>query len=261
MSITQPVSKNIGLALSGGAARGIAHLGIIEALAEIGYKPSAISGVSSGAIVGSLYANGYSPRECLEIIKKTSIIKAIRPAFNIGLLHMDKAEKILSQYLQITQIEDLPIPLYISACNIINGEYITFNSGDLIKAVIASSSIPMLFKPVHYNNMQLVDGGIMNNMPVDPLKNCKFIIGANVNIIDPEIEVASFYMDVERSLDLIVTTNIKESIKACHLFIEPPRMKYIRIKDINRADEIFEIGYTYTLKMHDQIRKAIEATE
>ncbi|MDQ3190525.1 MAG: patatin-like phospholipase family protein [Bacteroidota bacterium] len=253
------MNKEIGLALSGGAARCIAHLGVIQALEEIGIKPAAISGVSGGAIVGAFYANGYSPLQILEIIKKTSILKALSPAFDTGILKMDKAEKVYAEYFKTKEIENLKIPLTVSACDLNKGIIVSISSGDLIKAVIASSSVPMIFKPVEFEGMKLIDGGIINNMPVDPLKNYSIIIGVNVNVINPELKIDSFYSNMQRNIDIIVTTNIKESITMCNLFIEPPEMKNIRLTDINKADEIYTIGYKYTKKNYTKIQEILEA--
>lgn len=251
-------SKRIGLALSGGAARCIAHLGVLEALAEMGIKPSAISGVSGGAIVGAFYANGYSPKETLKIIIETSLLKIIRPALNTGLLKMDKAEKIYAEYFKIKEIENLNIPLSIYACDINHGANVSISKGDLIKAVLASTSVPMLFKPIDYMGMQLVDGGIINNMPVETLLDCPLIFGVNVNIINPDWKIDNFYSYFQRNVDIIVTTNIKASIKSCDIFIEPPEMKNISYTDINKADEIFNIGYNYTIKIQDKFNEILK---
>ncbi len=255
------MNKGIGLALSGGAARCIAHLGVIEALTEIGIKPSAISGVSGGAIVGAFIASGYSPLETLKIIKKTSILKAFTPVLNKGVFKMDKAEKIYAAYFKIREIENLDIPLSVSACDINQGVNISITSGDLIKAVMASSSIPMIFKPVYFNGMELIDGGIINNLPVEPLKDYPLIIGVNVNLINQEQKLDTFYLNTQRSIDIIVTTNIKESITLCNVFIEPPEMKKMHLTDIDKADELFTIGYDYTRKMSSKIQEIIEKNQ
>lgn len=249
---------DIGLALSGGAARCIAQLGVLEAFHKMQLPISAISGVSGGAIVAAFYANNYNPREILSIVKETSFIKIMRPAFNIGLLQMKKVEKVLMEYFKINEIENLSIPTTISACNIITGEYVHFTSGNLIKAVVASCSIPLVFKPLRYNNMLLVDGGIINNMEVQSLRKHQIVFGCNVNIIDPDLEINSFALDVERNMDVVVTSNIKDSVKECDLLLEPPEIKKFRLTDIDKADELFKLGYDYALSMEAEIMKVIK---
>jgi NTE family protein len=132
---------NLGIVLSGGGARGIAHLGVLKALEEIGVKPDVISGTSAGAIVGSFYASGHKPEEILDIVLNTTLFSSLRPALGRGFLRMDRAELIYKKHLAPATFENLKTPLYISATNIINGEAVYFNEGDLILPIMAASSI------------------------------------------------------------------------------------------------------------------------
>lgn len=258
MSGTIDADIKIGLSLSGGAARCIAHLGVLEALSEMQIRAHAISAVSGGAIIAGFFANSFTPREILAIIKETSLFKVIGPAFNIGLLKMDKLKEIYSKYFKINMIEDLPVQLSILCCDIKSGKAFNFSSGDLITAIIASSSMPVVFKPVPYKEMLLVDGGILNNMPVQALEESDIIIGVNVNRIDPELEIDSLLLDMERNIDIIVTQNIQNSIAQCDVFIEPDLIKNYRLSDLNKADELFRVGYEFTLKKREQIQKMVQ---
>ena len=108
--------KSIGLVLSGGGARGVAHIGVIQALEELGLKFSCISGTSAGSIVGALYAHGHSTREIFSIIQQVSIFKSLRPAWTwSGLLKMDGMNEFLSKYLRENEFSKLKIPLTIAA--------------------------------------------------------------------------------------------------------------------------------------------------
>jgi NTE family protein len=127
-----------GVVLSGGAARGLAHAGVLQALDEEGLHPQIISGVSAGAIIGALYADGHSPEQMLEIFLDKSMLSYVKPAMpRMGLLRMSGLEELLTEHLHAKRIEDLKIPLYITATDIHSGKARVFKSGKLIPVIIA----------------------------------------------------------------------------------------------------------------------------
>ena len=158
----------LGLVLSGGGSRGIAHLGILKVLDEIGIQIDAIAGSSSGAIAGALYASGYSPDDILKIVEETSFLKLIRPAISkTGLLKMDSAEWLYTQYIKKNTFEDLRIPLTITATDLCRGKTVYFSRGELIRPLMASTCIPVMFEPISVNDKLFVDGGLLNNFPAE----------------------------------------------------------------------------------------------
>ncbi len=158
---------NIGLVLSGGGARGFAHLGLMQALNEAGIFPDVISGTSAGALAGVLYADGYTPREILHLMNTGSRLDFMRPALpREGLLQIGGIIKILKSCLRAKTFEELKIPLYVTATDLNNGRAEYFSSGILLDPVIASASIPVLFQPVMINDIYYVDGGVLDNLPV-----------------------------------------------------------------------------------------------
>ena len=165
----------IGLVLSGGGARGFAHLGVIQALNEAGLFPDVISGTSAGAIIGSLYADGYTPAEIMKMVNSNSRLSYIRPTVpREGLLQISGIVRILRDNLRAKNFEELKIPLYVSATDLNNGKIVYFSKGVLIEKIIASASIPVLFKPVVIDNIHYVDGGVLDNLPVRPIeKECE----------------------------------------------------------------------------------------
>jgi NTE family protein len=247
----------IGMALSGGGARGIAHLGVLKALKEQGIEPDMISGVSAGAITGALYAVGYQPDEVLEIFITTKMFRFLRPAMSkMGLLKMEKTDELYLKYLTGNSFDNLKIPLIVSATNLNEGETVYFSQGELIKPVQASSCIPVLFEPIRFNGCTYVDGGILNNLPVEPLLDtCDCIIGVHSNPYDPKQPLNSMRTVMERTLLLAVQYNVKERIKCCDLFIEPAGLRRFTTFDIAKAREIFEIGYQHTMEMAPQIEE------
>jgi NTE family protein len=179
------MSKKISLVLSGGGARGIAHIGVINALLEKGYEIEEIAGTSMGAVVGGVYASGKLKefQQWLENVTYSDAIKVLDYKYSSpGLLKGDKLMKKLAEFMPIENIEDLNIPFTAVAVNIINGEEKHFTKGSVSKAIRASISIPYVFAPVNDKGMVLVDGGVRNNLPIDLLKQTKnFSIAVNVN--------------------------------------------------------------------------------
>ncbi|MES2731291.1 MAG: patatin-like phospholipase family protein [Bacteroidota bacterium] len=247
----------IGVALSGGGARGIAHLGVLKALLEQGIVPDMISGVSAGAIAGALYASGYHPDEVLEIIVSTKMFRFMRPAMSrVGILKMERTDEIYLKYLTGNSFEKLNIPLVVSATNLNLGQTVYFSTGELIKAVQASSCIPVLFEPIIFNGNTYADGGILNNLPVEPLlETCDCIIGVHANPYDTQLRLKSMKAVIERSLLLAIHNNVVQRIKCCDLFIEPSELKHFVTFDIAKARQIFEIGYRHTMAMANQIEQ------
>jgi NTE family protein len=243
-----------GLVLSGGGARGVAHLGAIQALLDHGIKPDIISGVSSGSIVGSLYGAGMMPEEILEILTKTKLFRYIRPAWSkFGFLNIQKLIAIYKLYLPVKTFEDLKYPVIISAADIIQGKTVYFSQGDLVKAVLASTCIPLLFAPVEMDGMLMVDGGIINNLPVEPLiPDCNLIIGVHCNPANHTYKPKGMKSMIERTFHLAVSNNVKERIKYCDIFIEPAELVNTGLFEISKAREIYSIGYEHTVRVLEQ---------
>ncbi len=244
-------SFKIGLALSGGAARGITHLGVVKALYEKDIRPDCISGTSIGAITGALLADGHDPEELLEIFLGKRMLSYMGITFDkVGLLKMSGLKSSLEKNLKAKKFEDLQIPLYVTCANLNSGKVEYFNNGDLVEKVVASASMPGLFSPVKIGNNLYADGGILDNLPVRPLRNkCKKIIGVHVNYTGPEDKLESAMAIVERSFHLSIGARIKETADECDLFIEPEELQNYRLMDMSRGREMFDIGYQHTKKI------------
>jgi NTE family protein len=237
-----------GLVLSGGGARGVAHVGVLKALDEMGIEFHQISGTSSGSIVGALYAYGYKPDKIFELIKNLSIFKSVRPAFAwTGLLKMDGLQELLLKNIPDNNFNKLKIPLTIAATDIRKGQIHYFTEGDLVPAIVSSCSIPAVFNPVSLNGNLYVDGGLVDNLPVKPIRaKCDFIVGSHCNHISPDFDVSNIKLVVERSLLIAIHANIEVSSGLCDVFIEPPRMDRFSSLDLSKAQEIFEFSYRFT---------------
>lgn len=238
----------IGLVLSGGGARGFAHLGVIQALIEAGIHPDVVSGTSAGAIVGSLFADGYSPKEIMKLMNSSSRLDYFSPVVpRGGFLQMSGLIRILKNNLRAKSFEELKIPLYITATDLNNGKAVYFSSGELLYPVIASASIPVLFRPLVIDNIQYVDGGVLDNLPIKPIEEqCRYIIGSFVNPTGFEERVTSFMQIVERTFLLSMSKEFNEKAGRFDLLIAPEELKNFKILDPERAPELFDLGYKTT---------------
>jgi NTE family protein len=249
----------IGLVLSGGGARGFAHLGLLEALNEAGIHPDVISGTSAGALTGVLYADGYSPKEILEFLNPGSRLDFMRPALpREGLLQIGGMIKILKNHLRAKTFEELKIPLFVAATDLNNGKSTYFSKGELLNPVIASASIPVIFQPVMINNIQYVDGGVLDNLPVGPVENdCKFLIGSFVNPVGYMEKVSGLITIAERTFMLSMSREVLEKAGKFFMLVAPPELRNFKILDPEKAEELFELGYNSTkekLKKTDIIK-------
>lgn len=240
----------IGLTLSGGGARGISHLGVLQALDELGIKPSVISGTSAGSLMGSLYAYGHKPSKILEIVKKVSIFKSVRPSWTwMGLLSMDGLKRVLMENMPENSFEALKIPFTVAATDLKQGISEYFSSGELIHPVVASACVPGFFSPVAINGNIYVDGGVLDNLPAKCIRNqCDFLVGVNCNPISTDFDARNLKTVIERSMLMAINTNTSISKSYCDLLIEPPGLSHISGFEIGKAKDIFDIGYEYAIK-------------
>jgi len=163
-------SKEVALVLSGGGARGMAHIGVIEALLEKGFTISSIAGTSIGSLVGAVYVSGNLPefRTWVEHTGKLDVFRLMDFAISKnGFIKGEKVFKQIKKYVQDVNIETLEIPYAAVAVDIQNHKEIVFKSGNLVKAIRASISIPTVLKPIENNGVELVDGGVLNPLPLD----------------------------------------------------------------------------------------------
>src|SRR5210317_1043301 len=178
--------KKISLVLSGGGARGLAHIGVLEELEKHGYEIHAITGTSMGAVVGGIYAAGKIEefKKWILELNKLDIFKLVDfTLFNSGFIKGDKVFEELSAFIPDKQIQDLPIKLVATATNLIDKKEVLFTEGSLYSAMRASIAIPNVLTPVKTENAILVDGGVVNNIPINHAHRIDndLLIAVNVN--------------------------------------------------------------------------------
>lgn len=250
----------LGIALSGGGARGFAHLGVLQALREAGIEADAYAGVSAGAMVGAFVAAGYGPREALDLMKSYKISDYAKVILPInGLLNLSNLEEQLNERISVRRIEELSKPFFIGVTNLLDGCAEYHDQGPLVDFVLASASIPVLFEPVEINGTQYVDGGLMDNIPIRPLRDCcETVIAVNISPIQHVDNVNNLVETAARTFQLTVNNRLEESRKAADIFIEPEGLDQFALLDTSNADELFEIGYRYTNEHLASVKDRLE---
>lgn len=245
----------LSLALSGGAARGAFHLGAIETLQRHGIAIRAISGSSIGAIVGAGIAAGKSPRELLDIFTSRAFKKVFRlNLFGEGLFQVNAKAEILRDIAPIQRIEDHPIPLHVTTVESGAGHLRRFDRGDTIPILLASAAIYPLFQPITYEGEKLIDGGIYDNLPVEPLLAYPYpVLGINLH---PNIPVQPRGLKgmLTRSLFLSWHASIRRQIGQCHFYLSPAELNtlsFMGFRDLAK-------GYRMGREKMEQLLTALE---
>jgi len=242
--------KKIGLALGGGGSRGFAHLGAIKALEEKGIKPNVFSGTSAGSIVAALLAAQKTTEEIMQIMKDlklTDIAKITLPIH--GFTTLDNLKVILDEALEGKRFSHLEYPLFICVSNLNTGNVEYMNTGNIAKAVQASSSIPILFSPVEINGQLYADGGLLDNVPIQPLINfCDKIIAIDIMPIKKTEKMDSISDIINRILQMSVSMQ-QDKNEHCDLLIKLDELSDYNIFDLTHNQMIFELGYNYVKNM------------
>ncbi len=242
---------NVGLLMSGGGTRGFAHLGVCEALSEIGIKPDLIAGVSAGSIVGAFIADGKTPTQAFKLLTSKSLFDFVKMGFpRRGFARMEVFENMLRRELQAKNIEDLSLPLMIFATNLNKAELDLFETGDLVDAIIASSSIPVLFEPRKIKGQMYLDGGLVNTFPAEIIRShCRTLIGVNLHPLTFEVNFTNLKSIAERCFHILMRNNAANKMDICDYYIEPQELDKVSILNSSQAKEIFDYGYKEALKV------------
>jgi NTE family protein len=243
-------SKSIGLVLSGGGSKGIAHAGAIKFLEEQNIRPSRIAGTSAGAIVGALYSWGKSPEDILEFFKSVYIFQWRHFTFKkAGLIDSESFKEYFHDIFQDALIGDLKIPTQITATDMVRGRLKIFESETKITdALLASSAFPGIVSPYEIIGEPYSDGGILNHFPTDILQGqCDTIIGLYVSPIH-KIEAKdlnSIRAVTTRAFDILSANTNTQKFNSCDWLIEPKELSIYSTFEMNRVkmDAIFKIGY------------------
>jgi NTE family protein len=243
-------NNRIGLALSGGGTKGIAHAGVLKFLEEKNIQPTILAGASAGSIVACLYAIGKSPEDILEFFKSVYFFKWNHIVFNRpGFINSEAFKKYFLPIFGDTKIKDFKIEVNIVSTDLVSGETHVFEENTkVIDAIIASSAFPGITTPYSLDEILYSDGGILNNFPVDVIKNkCDKMIGIYVSPqqILTRNQLNSIRAITVRSFDLLSHKIEQPKFDYCDWFICPQKLSGYGTFETkkNKMDEIFEIGY------------------
>ena len=245
---------SLGVAFSGGGAKAGAHCGALQALKEFGIKPEIVSGTSAGARAATMYAAGISPVKMIELFSGMSFFKDIvKPGIpGGGFFDSKPLVQHLRRHIPYSRLEDLPIPTYVTASDLEHGRLKVFSKGDLAPRVVASCSIPVVFKPMVIGGIHYVDGGAFQNLPVPAIRSrCEKVIALNLNHIHHEKYKPVVPYVAMRSFMMMFVSNSVADSRLADLTIDLDTAGS-SVYDMTKLKELFFRGY-------DSAVKALEA--
>ena len=236
----------LGYALGGGGSRGFAHLGALKVFEAYGLRPDVIAGTSAGALAGVFYADGFSPDEIAELFNKKDFKEFVELAVpKTGLFKSTEILKFLKNNLRSQKFEQLKIPFNAVATDWQNAKIKVFSEGDkLAEAVVASCSVPIVFRPIDIDGIPYVDGGLLKNFPVSVIRDsCRFVLGVNVSIMTEMSDKENLKTTAERVFKLMSNSNTLNDRKNCDILIEASPIEKYFMFDLRNIDKIMELGY------------------
>lgn len=261
--VVPKIPPRIGLALGGGAARGFAHVGVIQVLEEAGIHPSLVTGTSAGSLVAAFYASGKTGKQMqhvAETMEEATIADWTLPLFNRGMLRGDALARYVNGQVGSKLIEDLPLPLGIVATDLNSGLSTLFRRGDTGTAVRASSAVPAVFQPVKIAGHEYVDGGLVSPVPVRAARQmgAELVIAVDISS-PPEGNTAGGTLDVLLQTFAIMGKSINFfELKEADVVIKPALLG-VSSADFGARKRSIEAGRQAMLAALPQLRLAIAA--
>ena len=250
-------SQRRGLALSGGGAKGFAHIGVLLAFERFGMKPDVISGVSAGSIAAALYGAGLTPKEMLECFLEFGRFSDFTEwaVPKSGFFKLDKFGKILEQWLPVATLEEMKIPTVICATDFDHGKSVGWASGEIVPRVLASCSIPIVFKPIRINGINYVDGGVLRNLPAWAIRrHCSTLFGSNCSPLNRHYRFKSSIIDIAiRSYQLTTKANTLQDLNLCDYVIQTPKTAETKVFDISQMRKVALYGYEEASKVLEKL--------
>jgi NTE family protein len=269
--------KKIGIALSGGGARGLSHIGVLEVLDDIGVNINAVSGCSMGAIVGAIYCAGVDLKEIEKFISTTDwksfLLFSVFSLSRSGIINDRKVDDVLKRFLGDKTFSDCKKEFCCVAVDILGGNKVVLKSGSLREAVLASISVPGIFPPVYKNDCFLVDGGVIEPLPTESIKELgvNFIIASSIVFESDKSAVGLGQMPdsknkenkklsvpaiLDKSMSIMHTQMVKSYLGSAHIVIEP-KIGDFGFFDFVKGKEIIEAGRKAAVEKIPEIKRKL----
>ena len=258
-------TPRLGLALGGGAARGFAHVGVIQVLEEAGLAPQLVAGTSAGSLVAALYASGRTPQELRRIadtMEEAEITDWMLPILNRGALRGEALARYVNTQVGGKPIEQMKIPLGIVATDLRTGEAVTFRRGNTGSAVRASSAVPAVFQPVRIGEHEYVDGGLVAPVPVRQAREmgANFVVAVDISS-DPEGNPAGDTFQILLQTFAIMGKSINQlALKDADMVVRPP-LSGVKSADFSARRRSIEAGRVAMLAALPQLKARLAAFE
>lgn len=251
----------LGMVLSGGGARGLAHVGVLEALSEEGIEPQVLAATSAGAIVAALHSAGYSGAEILEFFEqknplRLSKLSLVKP----GMFDTEKAVADFLEYFPDNSFDALNKRIYLTATDLVDARPEILTSGPLIPAILASASTPLVFAPTEIEGHWYSDGGITNNFPVEPLiGQCDTILGVYASPLRhiEERDLRNSLSVSQRAFEIGMYYSSRRKFHECDLVLCPSELSRFGTFETKQFRQIMELGYAATRKRMKEIRSVL----
>lgn len=251
--------NSLGVAFSGGGARGFSHVGVMKAFMKFGIAPNVISGVSAGSIAAVLYAAGLTPEEIMECFlsqeKFANFTSVHLP--KESLFRLDRFARLLESWLPVKYLEELKLPTVVCATDFDHGKSIGWAKGEIVPRVVASCSIPIVFPPVKINGIHYVDGGVLRNLPAWAIRPyCKILIGSNCSPLSRTYHYKNSIIDLAlRSYQLMTKANVPQDMKLCDAVIRPEGLSGFSTFDLSIIPRAVNLGYEAACRVLDNFLK------
>jgi len=264
-AVPEPIKRppRIGLALGGGAARGFAHVGVIQVLEESGIRPVLVAGTSAGSLVAALYASGKTGgqlQQIAETMEEATFADWTLPIFSRGLLRGDALARYVHAQIGGRRIEDLPLPLGIVATDLNSGQGVLFQRGDTATAVRASSAVPAVFQPVRIAGREYVDGGLVSPVPVRYARQmgAELVIAVDISNV-PDANPAGDTLQILLQTFTIMGRSINSwELRDADVVVRPA-LNGVASADFNARRRSIQAGRLAMQQLLPQLKAAIEA--
>ena len=248
---------SIGIALSGGGAKGFSHIGVLMAFERFDIKPHIMAGVSSGSIAGVLYGAGLNPNDIIKCFTDASRFGDFTEWAipREGFLRLDRFGKLLEEWLPVSHLEQLKIPMVVCATDIDHGKSIGWSKGEIVPRVLASCSIPIVFNPQKINGINYVDGGVLRNLPAWAIRRyCKTLYGCNCSPLKNTFTGKKTLLDIAvRSYHLMLKANLAQDIRLCDHIIQLNDLNQVSTFDLSALQKGVMAGYDAACRVLERV--------